>query len=754
MNLQSSGFNMRQMEAVSELDRSVIVMAGAGSGKTSVLTYRIANLIRSGRAHPGEVLVFTFTNKAAEVVKSRLYAMNIPDIKYMWMGTFHSICVRILRQHAEKLGYEPNFVIYDTTDQKSLLKKIVKDMDQSVDPALMRDMISKWKNGSNILMRDVEKEIMRKYNEALKSGNSMDFDDLIGNVILLLENFQDVKTAYNQKFRYIHVDEYQDTNSAQFKLIKLLYGGNVFAVGDIDQSIYKWRGADITNIQNFERDFEGAKLVVLDQNYRSTSNILNAANAVILNNSNRPAKNLWSDKGSGERVKYFRAGTDKEEAQFVGNEIGNLTGKYEYKEIAVLYRNNAQSRQIELVLKNRGIPYNIYGGHKFFDRKEIKDMLAYLKLIYNPSDNVSFERIINIPKRGIGATSLERLYRMAEMQGLTLIQAALRVDEIDKIKSSTAREIRSFAEQILRIHRDSESLSIAEIFQAVLDFTGIIRAYEEENTNDADSRIDNIYEFQSYVNENAALLDLRAFIEDAALRSDQDDMNDADNKITLMTIHSAKGLEYDVVFLVGFGEDILPSIRAKDDLSELEEERRLCYVAITRAKKLLYLSNMKTRYMYGDQPQKIAPSRFLKEIPVELLENLGMEPISQDAEDENDYNSYGHSYGRSSGNSYQRSSGYRDDYRPGGSACYSDDSPRQKKHGLMYDKSEYTKKNTRSTAGHASSGPEYHVGDRLIHDTFGDGIVLDVEKGLIRVAFEDMGIKKINPQLAPIKKRY
>lgn len=746
MNLQALGLNRRQEEAVSELDRSVIVMAGAGSGKTSVLTYRIANLIDSGRAHPGDILVFTFTNKAAEVVKSRLYAMNIPDIKYMWMGTFHSICARILRQHAEKLGYEPNFVIYDTTDQKSLLKKIIKDMDQSADPALMRDMISKYKNGTKLMMRDAEVEIMRRYNEELKKGNSMDFDDLIRNVISLLEGFPDVRTAYNRKFRYIHVDEYQDTNAAQFSLIRLLSGGNVFAVGDIDQSIYKWRGADITNIQNFERDFAGARLIVLDQNYRSTSNILNAANAVILNNGNRPTKNLWSEKGSGEKIKYYRANTDKEEAIFVANEIRNISDSYRYKDIAVLYRNNAQSRQIELVLKNRGIPYNIYGGHKFFDRKEIKDMVAYLKLIYNPSDNVSFERILNIPKRGIGATSLERLYRLAQDRGITLIQAALQVDEIDKIKSSTRNEIKCFAENILSIHKDAESLSIAEVFQAVLDFTHIIRVYEEENTNEADSRIDNIYEFQTYVNENSAILDLRAFIEDAALRSDQDDMDYEDEKITLMTIHSAKGLEYDVIFLVGFGEDILPSARSKDDAAELEEERRLCYVAITRAKKLLYLSNMKTRYMYGDQPQRIAPSRFLSEIPIELLENLGMDPIGSDVDNHYDSDSGYRGYGSGS---YGYSSGMR-----GGSYSDGKQSARSSAWGAYkkgsYDKGAFLKKDVQPKSGRM----EFKVGDKLIHDTFGDGIVLDVENGLIRVAFEELGIKKINPELAPIKKRY
>lgn len=720
MDFKALGLNEKQMEAVCELDRSVIVMAGAGSGKTSVLTMRIANLIDSGKARPGDVLVFTFTNKAAEVVRSRLYAMNIPQINFMWMGTFHSICAKILRQNAEKLGYRSNFVIYDTSDQKSLLKKIIKELDQSVDVALMRDMISKYKNGTKLLMRDAEKEIMHRYQTELKACNSMDFDDLILNVLQLLEQFSEVKRSYNERFRYIHVDEYQDTNSAQFRLIRELSGGgNVFAVGDIDQSIYKWRGADIANIQNFERDFAGAKLVVLDQNYRSTSNILNAANAVIQNNGQRPTKNLWSERGRGEKIKYYRAGTDREEAVFVAREISNISDRFHYKSMAVLYRNNAQSRQIELEFKNRGIPYNVYGGHKFFERKEIKDMIAYLKLIYNPADNISFERIINIPRRGIGATSIERLYDYAQRNHLSLINASLEADEIPGIKSSTRAELKAFAERIFTLSEDSEHLKISELFQAVLDFTEIIRKYEEENTREADSRIDNIYEFQNYVNENAGVLDLRAFIEDTALRTDQDDMDYEDDKVTLMTIHSAKGLEYDVIFLIGFGEDILPSSRSKEDLSQLEEERRLCYVAITRAKKLLYISNMRSRFLYGDQPQRIAPSRFLAEIPPELLDNLGTDPIRYDDEGER----FGFEYAPKK-ISFQGGFGARD------------------KRDFIRD------------SRPKSSTLSYRTGDKVTHDIFGDGIVVDVERGLIRVAFDEQGIKKLNPDLAPIRKRY
>lgn len=747
MDLKALGLNDKQREAAGELDRSVIVMAGAGSGKTSVLTMRIANLIESGKAFPGDILVFTFTNKAAEVVKSRLYAMNIPDIRYMWMGTFHSVCAKILRQHSDKLGYDSNFVIYDTSDQKSLIKKVIKSMDQSADPALLRDMISKYKNGSKPMMRDAEVEIMNRYNAELKASNSMDFDDLICNVLELLERYPDVKEAYNRKFRYIHVDEYQDTNSAQFRLIKLLSGnGNVFAVGDIDQSIYKWRGADITNIQNFERDFSGAKLVVLDQNYRSTTNILNAANAVIQNNGDRPVKNLWSNRGTGEKIKYFRAETDREEAVFVAREILNIRDRYDYKEIAVLYRNNAQSRQIELELKNRRIPYNVYGGHKFFDRKEIKDMVAYLRLIWNPADNISFERVINIPRRGIGATSIERLYGFAQKERLSLIHAALRADEISGIKASTKAEIRTFAENILRIGQDAPALSISEVFQAVLDFTRIIPAYEAENTTEADSRIDNIYEFQTYVNENAGILDLQAFIEDAALRTDQDDMDYDDDKVTLMTIHSAKGLEYDVIFLIGFGEDILPSMRSKEELALLEEERRLCYVAITRAKKQLYLSNMKSRYMYGDQPQKILPSRFLSEIPLMYLENLGTEPI---------FGAPGSSGSYAVEREEDEGFGYRRDFRTSGSTGrhagngWNAKGAESAHRAFQVDKSDYFKQKKA-----APSKVHYGVGDKVLHDVFGEGIVIDCEKGLIRVAFDEGGIKRLNPDLAPIRKRY
>ncbi len=745
MELNLVGLNSRQMEAVSELDRSVLVMAGAGSGKTSVLTMRIGNLIASGKAFPDEILVFTFTNKAAEVVRTRLIAMNIPGIRTMWTGTFHSICVRILRQHAKLLGYEPNFAIYDTTDQKALAKKVIKELDLSYDPKDALSIISNYKNGSRTWLKDIELELIRRYNDELKSNNCMDFDDLILNVIRLLEDFPEVRRSYTERFRYIHIDEYQDTNSVQFRLVKLLCSEddtrvNVFAVGDIDQSIYKWRGANIKNIQNFERDFSNSKLVVLEQNYRSTLNILNAANSVIQNNTNRPDKNLWSDKGDGEKIRYYRAATDREEAIFVSQEIEKLHGDYDYKHFAVLYRNNAQSRQLELEFRNRGIPYNVYGGHKFFDRKEIKDMLAYLRLAYNPADNISFERVINTPKRGIGATSLEKLYSFADKNKLSLINAALRAEEISGIKKSTQMEIVRFAQNMLELSAASDVLGIDELFRQLLSVTRIIELYEKEGTTEADSRIDNIYEFQSYVNENAGLLNLREFLEDTALRSDQDDMDYDDDKVTLMTIHSAKGLEYEVVFIVGFGEEILPSARSKDDQSQLEEERRLCYVAITRAKELLYITNMQTRYMYGDQPQRIAPSRFLGEIPLSYIKNMGGGSISAgDVDFSSAFSSRGAGYGGSGfsesdyGRSVRGSSGY------GGAGFGKVKTP-------ALDKRSYLNKGAVSKA-------DYRAGDKVVHDAFGEGIVVEVEKEYVRVAFDDNGIKKLSAKLAPMKKK-
>lgn len=739
MELNLTGLNSKQMEAVSELDRSVLVMAGAGSGKTSVLTMRIGNLIASGRAYPDDILVFTFTNKAAEVVRTRLTAMNIPNVRSMWTGTFHSVCVRILRQHAHLLGYEQNFAIYDTSDQKALVKKIVKELDLSLDPKEALSMISNYKNGSRTWLTDSDAELIRRYNDELKSNNCMDFDDLILNVIKLLEGYPEVRRSYTDKFKYIHIDEYQDTNSVQFRLVKLLCSEdtskvNVFAVGDIDQSIYKWRGANIGNIQNFERDFAGAKLVVLEQNYRSTLNILNAANSVIQHNTNRPSKNLWSNKGDGERIRYYRAATDREEAIFVSREIEQVHEDYRYKDIAVLYRNNAQSRQLELEFRNRSIPYNVYGGHKFFDRKEIKDMLAYLRLAFNPSDNISFERVINTPKRGIGATSLERLYAFAVRNNLPLMSAALRAKEIDGIKKSTQDEIIAFANSMFEISAAAESVRIDELFRQLLKATRIIELYEKEGTTEADSRIDNIYEFQSYVNENAGLLDLREFLEDSALRSDQDDMDYDDDKVTLMTIHSAKGLEYSVVFIVGFGEEILPSARSKDDQSQLEEERRLCYVAITRAKELLYITNMQTRYMYGDQPQRIAPSRFLGEIPLSYIKNLGGGKIGADDEVEINFEgafagfgasrrSYGGGFGRVSAPSLDKQSFL---------------GKRGAEHG--------------AASGKGADGG-YRAGDRVVHDAFGEGIVVEVEKEYVRVAFNENGIKKLSAKLAPMKKK-
>ncbi len=767
MNIESLGLNERQYEAVNELDRSVIVMAGAGSGKTSVLTYRIANLISKGKAHPSDVLVFTFTNKAAQVVRERLYAMDIPDIKYMWMGTFHSICSRILREHGELLGYKRNFVIYDASDQKSLVKRILKENDVAADAALIKDMISKYKNGSKLFMKDDYKEIMQLYNDELKANNAMDFDDLIKNTLEIFEAHPEVKKQYNDRFRYIHVDEYQDTNVIQFKLIKALgEHGNVFAVGDIDQSIYKWRGADIKNIQNFEKDFVGARQILLEQNYRSTSNILNAANSVISYNENRPSKNLWSDKGDGEKIRYFRAGSDREEAVFVAREILEFAGDYSNKEIAVLYRNNAQSRQVELEFKNRGIPYNVYGGHKFFERKEIKDMLAYLKLIYNPADNVSYERVINIPKRGIGATSLDKIHTFAARNNISMLEAGLRIEEVPKIRQSTKDAIIRFSKNIMSISEDIGSLGIDEIFQAVLDTTGIISALEAEMTAEADSRIDNIYEFQSYVNENAAHLDLQAFIEDVSLRTDQDDMDYEEEKVTLMTIHAAKGLEYDVVFLVGFAEDILPGSRSKEDPSALEEERRLCYVAMTRAKKLLYITNMKTRFMYGEKIMNLIPSRFLGEIPLNLLDNMGAGPIMKESGYSSDFSdSFGSDFsswssgGYGSGGGYGTSRGGGSNSSSGSSTTYSME--KSSGFGKKYNtggKSSSFIKTPKARSVHSPASEKeilnFQTGDKVVHDVFGDGLVVDVEGAFIRVAFDDAGIKKFKASLAPLRKRY
>lgn len=733
MSLITDGLNEQQLEAANEFDRSVLVMAGAGSGKTKVLTTRVANLIANGRALPYQILVFTFTNKAASELKSRLYSMNITNVQDIWVGTFHSICAKILRRHARLLGYEPNFVIYDTADQKALLKRVIKDEKSAIEASEMQHYVSKFKNGSKMAFRAEEERIVREYNRRLKESNAMDFDDLILLVIKLFEENPDVKDAYNRRFSYIHVDEYQDTNKSQFELIKSLAGGyneergmtgNVFAVGDIDQSIYKWRGADISNIQDFEKDFKGARLVILEQNYRSTQNILSAANSIIAYNTERPEKNLWTDKGAGDKIRFYLADSDDDEAHFVVREITQIGDYYGLNNIAVLYRNNSQSRKIEFELRARGVPYNVYGGLRFFERREIKDMLAYLRLIYNPMDESAFARAIAVPKRGVGAKSLDRIYDYAQAHHISVIDACLQAEEIKGLPKKAREQVIFFATKIMDIRKDADSLGIDEIFQAVLDFSGIIPSLEEEDTTEADVRIDNIYEFQDYVNENAPVFNLSEFLEDSALRSAQDEVEDDEDSVTLMTIHTAKGLEYDVVFLIGLCEGVLPNKKSMEEDRDVEEERRLCYVAITRARKLLYLTSMKYRYLYNHGEQ-LAPSRFLGELPLTLLDNLGTNELTEGSFwEEKEFNQSRINVG-----------GY-------------DDGPyyavnRKKVEEFMGAKSEP-----------AGPGPVFKGGDRVVHDVFGNGIVVDVEGEKIRVAFEGQGIKLLNPKLAPIKKRY
>lgn len=752
MNIDfSSKLNPQQLDAVNEIERSVLVMAGAGSGKTSVLTYRIANLIQSGTANPSEILVFTFTNKAASVVKERLYALQITGMHMAWMGTFHSICVRILRQHAEKLGYRANFVIYDTSDQKALLKRLIKEGKLEVDPGDMREKISRAKNGGDeFIGTPLESEVYRRYQEQLLVNNAMDFDDLINNTIKILETFEEVRAYYNQKFRYIHVDEYQDTNPAQFKLVKLLAGdGNVFAVGDIDQSIYKWRGADIANIQNFEKDFAGSRVVVLEQNYRSTQNILSLANSVIVNNQGRGKKELWSDHGRGSLVNFYSAENEKEEARFVVDQLQNRADYYGYNGIAILYRTNSQSRVFELLLRDRGIPYNVVGGHKFFDRKEVKDVLAYLKLLLNPTDDVSFERVINEPKRGIGETTIEKLSYFARSNRLSLLEASRRADEIDSLRGPVKKKLQEFASGIYQLYHDQPSMKIDQVFQAVLDFSGIIEAYELEGTTEADSRVENIYEFQNYVNENAGDMSLTNFVEDVSLRSDQDEYIDSGEKVTLMTIHTAKGLEFDCVFIVGMNEEILPSGRSIGDKEAVEEERRLCYVAITRAKKELYISNMRSRNLYG-KPTRMASSRFLKEMDQSLIQNLSQHPIVFDSGSHgNDGDAFGYyeDYSDYRNSKYAKSNkGYESSRRQG----YWQES------GSGFDvhkKSASFKPHLPKDEKHART-MQCSVGDKVVHDVFGEGVVLDVDGRFVRIVFDEVGIKKLDPSIAPMQKRY
>ncbi|AEH49468.1 DNA helicase PcrA [Parageobacillus thermoglucosidasius] len=639
-----ANLNEQQQAAVKTTEGPLLIMAGAGSGKTRVLTHRIAYLLAEKQVAPWNILAITFTNKAAREMKERVQALLGGAAEEIWISTFHSMCVRILRRDIDRIGIDRNFSILDTTDQLSVLKNILKEKNidpKKFDPRSILGTISSAKNEllspekfakkAGNYYEKIVSDVYEEYQKRLLRNHALDFDDLIMTTIQLFERVPEVLEHYQYKFQYIHIDEYQDTNRAQYMLVKMLASRfqNICVVGDADQSIYRWRGADIQNILSFEKDYPNAKVILLEQNYRSTKRILQAANEVIENNVNRKPKKLWTENPEGQKIVYYEAMNEADEAQFVAGKIKEYveSGKRRYSDFAVLYRTNAQSRVMEEVLLKSNIPYQIVGGLKFYDRKEIKDILAYLRVIANPNDDISLLRIINVPKRGIGASTLDKIVNYASENELSVFEALGELEHIG-LSARIAASLLEFRRMLEQWGQLQEYVSVTELVEEVLDKSGYREMLKAENTLEAQSRLENIDEFLSVtkhfenVSEDKSLI---AFLTDLALISDIDQLNDADGEdgdaVVLMTLHSAKGLEFPVVFLIGMEEGIFPHSRSLEDEDEMEEERRLAYVGITRAEEELFLTSAQMRTLFGYTNMN-AVSRFIHEIPEELVERV------------------------------------------------------------------------------------------------------------------------------------
>lgn len=631
--------NPAQQDAVAHMNGPLLIMAGAGSGKTKVLTSRIANLLAQGVA-PYNILAITFTNKAAAEMKERVAGIVGLRAKDIWLSTFHAFCAKFLRMEIENLGgYTRNFVIYDASDSQSVIKTCLKELnldEKQFTPYGVQSTISNAKNA----LQDVREftsqadnffnlrvaEVYKLYQQKLKTNNALDFDDLLMLSVDLLEYNATVREKYQDKFHYILIDEYQDTNRAQYRLARILAAKykNICVVGDVDQSIYAWRGADIQNILDFEADYPDAKVIKLEQNYRSTQTILDAANAVIENNCNRKPKSLWTDNQSGETITHYLAMDERDEARYIADNIVKLNTVYRtpYKDMAILYRTNAQSRVIEEGLRNAAIPYTMVGGLRFYDRKEIKDIMAYIKVIFNPSDAISLLRIINVPRRGIGDTTIGRLQEYAVKNDVPLFDAVSNPDLVPGLTTRAKHQLEALAELIFNLMACQNTLPIADFVDKVMRDSGYLAELEADSDPLAPNRIENLKELVSDAKkfaETEVENTLEEFLSRVSLLTDSDKTEDGDDQVTVMTLHSAKGLEFPIVFLAGLEEGIFPHVRTLMDEREIEEERRLCYVGITRAERKLYISNARQRMIYGNIVH-YSPSRFLDEIPPELME--------------------------------------------------------------------------------------------------------------------------------------
>ncbi len=741
--------NDKQKEAAMYTEGPLLILAGAGSGKTSTMTCRIAYLIREMGVHPYNILAVTFTNKAAKEMRERVQRL-IGEGVNMWILTFHSACLRILRSHAEILDYGRDFAVYDPTDQKTVVKNICKELNidtKKFTPGYFLGVISHCKEQrihareynsifGNDFREQMVGQVYDRYEKTLKKNNAMDFDDLLLKTVELFEADEEVLLKYQNRFRYIMVDEYQDTNLIQYAFVKLLADArdedgnirrNICVVGDDDQCIYQWRGADIRNILEFEKDFPGAKTVKLEQNYRSTANILAAAHSVISHNRGRKAKKLWTDAEDGKKIVYYNADDEKDEAYFIASEINRIAaqqtqpdGVPDYREFAVLYRTNAQSRTFEEALSNRAIPYRVLGGLRYYDRKEIKDMMCYMRLVQNRADDLALVRIINEPKRGVGGKTLQKLQALAQVRGVGLFNVLLDDEIISSFSGKVAGNLKNFAGLIETYGIERESMKISDLYDGLLVNSGYMKALEDQHTVEADSRLENLMEFKSVIigyEKEDPNMSLAEFMERIALLADVDNHDSEENAVTLMTLHSAKGLEFPYVFMPGMEDGLFPGWRAFDREDGLEEERRLCYVGITRAKKRLWMTSAQTRTLYG-RTDYTRESAFLRELDKSLIEGDSIY-------EKKDRKAEGVFRDGASGSSV---------FKP-------------------FDQLKYAKAQTKQkAAAMAKAGDtDFAVGDRVSHPKFGEGTVLETGGSVIRIKFADQD-RKLALGIAPLKK--
>jgi len=745
------GMNDKQAEAVLTTEGPLLVMAGAGSGKTRVLTHRVAYLIEEQGVNPWNILAITFTNKAAREMQERVGKLLGESARDIWVSTFHALCVRILRRDIDKLGYNRAFTIADTSEQRTLMKRICSELNvdtKKYDPRAILSAISNAKNAmqtatdyaalnshANNPLNQIVAKAYVLYQKELENSQALDFDDLIMKTIELFEKDPETLEYYQNKFHYIHVDEYQDTNDAQYQLVTLLAAKykNLCVVGDADQSIYGWRGANMNNILNFERDYPEAHTVMLEQNYRSTQTILKAANEVIANNLVRKEKNLWTENGTGDKISYYRAQNEHDESQFVVSKIQAEISEhgYHYNDFAVLYRTNAQSRMIEETFMKSTVPYTMVGGHKFYDRKEIRDILAYLTLIVNPRDAMSFERVVNTPKRGIGPGSVDKLRQFANENGWSLLEAAQNVTLANAISARIRAKIEDFGRLMADLTKEADYLTITELTDEILTKSGYLQMLKAENDLQAQTRQENLEEFKSVTqeydqkhgeDEGDNRQKLMNFLSDLALVSDQDDVDEEAPKVTLMTLHAAKGLEFPVIFLVGMEEGIFPLYRSLSNEKELEEERRLAYVGITRAKRKLYLTNAYSRMLYG-RVQRNQPSQFVEEINDDLIKFENADSSSK---------------AKSMNTPFAKAAAQATTF-----------TAQRRAHGLKHSAKQ-------ESTGTGADKKAWKVGDKVQHKKWGQGMVVSVNGSgndmELDIAFPNEGVKRLLAQFAPITK--